>query len=105
MGWYDYHLHEYIIDNIDYGQPDPDGTFEVKNEKNVKLSKLVLGERAKFTYIYDFGDYWRHKILIEKILPLEITQDRTLVGKIAKLRCNLLINEYKPNKNIYEIII
>jgi hypothetical protein len=71
MGWYDYHLHEFIIDNIDYGQPDPDSMFEVKNEKNVKLSKLVLGERAKFTYIYDFGDNWRHKILVEKILPLE----------------------------------
>ncbi len=71
LGWYDYHLHEFIIDNIHYGQPDPDSMFEVKTEKNVKLTKVVSGEGAKFTYIYDFGDYWRHKILIEKILPLE----------------------------------
>jgi hypothetical protein len=71
MGWSDYHLHEFIIDDIHYGEPDPDSMFEVKKEKNVKLSKVVLGERTKFTYIYDFGDYWRHKILVEKILPME----------------------------------
>ena len=71
MGWSDYHLHEFIIDEIHYGEPDPDSMFEVKKEKNVKLSKVILREGAKFTYIYDFGDYWRHKILVEKILPLK----------------------------------
>src|SRR3989304_2463809 len=71
MGWSDYHLHEFIIDNIHYGEPDPDSMYKVEKEKNVKLSKVILREGAKFTYIYDFGDYWRHKILVEKILPLK----------------------------------
>lgn len=71
MGWSDYHLHEFIIDETHYGKPDPDYPFEVKNEKNMKLGQAVSEEGAKFTYIYDFGDYWRHKILVEKILLLE----------------------------------
>ncbi len=71
MGWGDYHLHEFIIDSIHYGEPDPEYTFGMKNEKNVRLSQAASGERTKFTYIYDFGDYWCHKILIEKILPME----------------------------------
>jgi len=71
MGWSDYHLHEFIIDGVSYGVPDKDGIFEGKNERNVRLSQIVSEEKTKFVYIYDFGDYWQHKILIEKILPLE----------------------------------
>ena len=32
MGWSDYHLHEFIIDNIHYGEPDPDSMYEVEKE-------------------------------------------------------------------------
>ena len=71
MGWSDYHLHEFIIDGVSYGVPDKESMFEVKNEKNLRLSQVVSEEHTKFAYIYDFGDYWQHKILIEKILPLE----------------------------------
>jgi hypothetical protein len=72
MGWSDYHLHEFIIDGVSYGVPDKEGMFEVKNEKNVRLNQIVSKEQTRFTYIYDFGDYWQHKILCEKILPLEL---------------------------------
>lgn len=71
MGWDDYHLHEFIIDEIHYGEPSPDYMFKMKNDKTVKLGQVVSEEGAKFTYIYDFGDSWNHKILVEKILPVE----------------------------------
>lgn len=71
MGWSNYHLHEFVIGEVSYSVPDKESMFEVKNEKNVRLSQVVSKEQTKFSYIYDFGDYWRHKILIEKILPLE----------------------------------
>jgi len=71
MDWSNYHLHEFIIDGVSYGVPDKECMYEVKNEKNVRLSQVVSGEKSRFTYIYDFGDDWRHKILIEKILPVE----------------------------------
>jgi len=50
---------------------DKEGMFEVNNEKNLRLSQVVSEEKTKFIYIYDFEDYWQHKILIEKILPQE----------------------------------
>ncbi|HEY9206242.1 MAG TPA: plasmid pRiA4b ORF-3 family protein [Candidatus Methanoperedens sp.] len=71
MGWDDYHLHEFIINDMHYGEPSPDYMFKMKNDKTVKVGQAVSEEGAKFTYIYDFGDSWNHKILVEKILPIE----------------------------------
>ncbi len=71
MGWSDYHLHEFIIGGVSYGVPDKESMSDMKSEKNVRLSQVVSGEGTKLTYIYDFGDYWRHKILVERILPPE----------------------------------
>ena len=69
MGWYNSHLHQFLIDGIEYGEPAPEYDFDVTDEAKVKLSKVVGGEKAKFSYIYDFGDSWEHTILVEKILP------------------------------------
>jgi len=71
MGWTDTHLHQFTVGETYYGVPDPIATYEIKNEKNVKLSRIVSGEGTKFVYEYDFGDYWCHEILIEKILPFD----------------------------------
>ncbi len=71
MGWDNYHLHEFIIGGIEYGHPDTDFDSEVENEKRVKLYQVAPKENMKFIYEYDFGDGWRHTVLIEKILPVE----------------------------------
>lgn len=67
MGWDNYHMHQFSIAGIDYGQPQPE--FNVRSEKTVKLSQVVKGEKSKFFYTYDFGDSWEHEILVEKELP------------------------------------
>jgi hypothetical protein len=71
MGWANYHLHQFTIGGVEYGQPDPDYGSEVEDEKRVNLSQVVLREDAKFVYEYDFGDSWEHTVLVEKILPVE----------------------------------
>ena len=71
MGWSNYHLHEFNIDDVHYSEPSSDDEYKVRNEKTVKLSQVIFKEGAKFAYLYDFGDYWYHKILVEKILPPE----------------------------------
>lgn len=72
MGWADYHLHEFVIDGVSYGVPDPDvGLDDVENERRVRLSRLIAAPGAKFRYVYDFGDGWEHNILVEKVAPLE----------------------------------
>lgn len=73
MGWYDSHLHQFIINNVYYSVPFDDmlggWEMETEDERRVKLSDIVDGEGFRFDYEYDFGDSWQHRILVEKILP------------------------------------
>ena len=71
MGWSNYHLHQYTIGGVEYGEPHPDYDFEVKDEKKVKLYQVTPKENFKFIYEYDSGNRWEHEVLIEKILPVE----------------------------------
>ncbi len=73
MGWYDCHLHQFIVGEIYYGTSDPEFGMdsEMKSERGVRLNKIATTEKSKFVYEYDFGDSWQHEILVEKILPQE----------------------------------
>ena len=71
MGWWNCHLHQFSIQGIDYGEPQPEYGLELRDEKRVKLNQVVQREKAKFLYLYDFGDSWEHSILVEKVLPRE----------------------------------
>lgn len=74
MGWADSHLHQFTIADVEYGQPMPEYDFEVRNEATVKLNTVISGEKFKFLYAYDMGDYWEHEVLVEKVLPREAEQ-------------------------------
>jgi len=70
MGWLGGHLHEFIINDEHYGEPY-DGMEKdppLLDERRKSL-KAALDSAATFRYIYDFGDYWEHKVKLEKILP------------------------------------
>jgi len=115
MGWEDYHLYEFCIDNktitseeegynpaesslhkltkssefiktikeqdinkesasLDINKMNkilkkieknkPKNSFNI----NIPLSKLIKSKNQKLTYLYDFGDNWMHKIIVEKII-------------------------------------
>ncbi|HEY9828810.1 MAG TPA: plasmid pRiA4b ORF-3 family protein [Stenomitos sp.] len=85
MGWFDYHLHSFLIQGEEYGQPMLGEDVEVHNEQSVKLSKVVTKEKLKFVYTYDFGDSWDHEIVVEKVLPLDpqVSYPVCLTGKRA----------------------
>ncbi len=70
MGWWDYHLHQYIIDGTYYGVPYPDYMPDIIEESDVTLSQ-VAGRGSTFVYEYDFGDCWEHVLEVEKILDRE----------------------------------
>jgi hypothetical protein len=77
MGWLDYHLHEFEILNpanglrVTIGLPDEE--FPKRNLRDwaQKIANYFSLENPSADYIYDFGDYWHHKIQLEKILPRE----------------------------------
>ncbi len=70
MGWEGGHLHEFIFGEYNYGEPDDSGFPSdppLLNEARITLAK-ALGALKSFTYIYDYGDNWRHRIKVEKAL-------------------------------------
>ena len=74
MGWTNSHLHSFTIQGIEYGVPMPELGFDemgLRDEQPVKLSKVIPGEKFKFSYLYDFGDSWEHDILVEKMLEAD----------------------------------
>lgn len=69
LGWTDSHLHDFEIAGERYGMKDFDGFDEdLRDETRYKLNKLV-DQKRRFEYEYDFGDGWRHTIVVEKALP------------------------------------
>ncbi len=77
MGWLDYHLHEFEILNptnglkVNIGLPVDDFLKRNLLDWAQKIANYFSLENPSADYIYDFGDYWHHKIQLEKILPRE----------------------------------
>lgn len=88
MGWYDQHLYEFCIGERRYGTRDVDGGLDpgVADASNVKLSSLVEKGVERFFYIYDFGDDWRHEVVIESVRPGEPGADYPLFAE-GERRC------------------
>lgn len=69
MGWEACHLYEFEAEGRYYGEPDPEGldNGSVANAANLRLHTLLprLTDN-EFRYLYDFGDGWEHRIIVEK---------------------------------------
>lgn len=72
MGWKNSHLFEFQVGDYKIGYIDPFGDCEdTADAGEVKLDLLLLKEGLSFTYLYDFGDSWKHTISVEKIVSKE----------------------------------
>jgi hypothetical protein len=72
MGWENSHLHEFVIGKKRYGTPLDEEYLDddCVEELGVYLNG-VAKPRAKFVYVYDFGDDWEHQIKIEREVGVE----------------------------------
>ena len=74
MGWLDYHLHEFRIKKprgrklIEIGLPDTETDRSVLPGWEVPISAYFTEPGVLAAYDYDFGDGWRHEVLLEGIL-------------------------------------
>ena len=76
MGWENYHLHLFVVNDTRYGEIDPEFANEDDwdDESAVKLKDIFRSVGDSMLYQYDFGDGWQHKITLEKILPFNTDQ-------------------------------
>ena len=67
MGWETCHLHEFIVGREHFGEPHPEYELEMKDDRKTRLHQVAPRNRDRFAYLYDFGDGWRHELMVEKI--------------------------------------
>ena len=66
MGWWNYHLFQFVIDGVRYEDAEDDWDFgDEAQSLDTRLDDAVVGIR-KFQYLYDYGDGWRHTIRVGK---------------------------------------
>jgi hypothetical protein len=73
-GWLDCHLWEFLADERKYSiriPDDPDWNARVHNAAMTKLSTLLTKGIKEFSYVYDMGDNWQHRIIVEKLTAAE----------------------------------
>ena len=74
IGWTNSHLHRFEVNGVPYSdtrhhyaefEDDP----EIFEESKVSMVKVAPERGDRFNYDYDFGDSWRHEIVVDAILP------------------------------------
>lgn len=85
MGWGDYHMHEFRRGAVAYGKSDPEFGIYRANERRVLLEDVLVTPKQRMTYVYDFGDYWVHDIVLERIAEADpsVRYPRVLAGARA----------------------
>jgi hypothetical protein len=110
FGWTNSHLHEFRIGRRRIGMPSDDDSpisqvsalirsiradlppdileaisepLPLEDEKTVTLAEAFGGAQTRLEYVYDFGDDWRHDVLVERLSDPEpgVVYPRCLTGR------------------------
>lgn len=71
MGWHDQHLFEFHFNGGRFGVRYPefqDARNPVRSVRSTLLTDVMSPETKQFRYVYDLGDCWTHKIVLEEVL-------------------------------------
>ncbi len=78
MGWSDSHLHAFTIGKKRYTEY-PESREDGLPCGEYRLGDLIKQQGRKFGYLYDFGDYWEHEVVLEDSRYFEPESRRELV--------------------------
>lgn len=73
MGWTRSHLHEWRIEGQRYGIPDDDWDppAALRDERRHTVGSVLADHVDAFDYVYDFGDDWRHRVVVQERLAAD----------------------------------
>jgi hypothetical protein len=75
FGWENCHMFQFgktgLSDKVGIGIPMPEDETKVLDANNIYLDRVFKKKKDSQVYIYDFGDYWEHKIVLESIVVKE----------------------------------
>jgi len=87
FGWENYHLYQFSSQGWGSEEritlPSDDDWEPVIDSTKEKLKDILKKEGQTYTYIYDFGDSWMHKITLEKITDEKSLKASCIAGKGA----------------------
>ncbi|RSZ61239.1 plasmid pRiA4b ORF-3 family protein [Corynebacterium hylobatis] len=88
MGWEDYHLHKFWVGPLRERREFLSEWEIAEGQKGVaensaRLDQVLSQKGDKLHYEYDFGDGWRHTMVVEEVLEEELTEASCLTGKRA----------------------
>lgn len=78
MGWRNYHFFEFNLEGYRMGKVEEEmsdgyGSNELMEARDVALKDLITHPQEVISYLYDFGDGWKHQITVEQWLPKDAT--------------------------------
>ncbi|MGH3603524.1 MAG: plasmid pRiA4b ORF-3 family protein [Pseudonocardiaceae bacterium] len=81
MGWDGDHLHQFTVNRRNFS--DPAYELDVMDEWRVDLVGVLPRSGLTASYLYDFGDSWRHTVEVEEIHDAEadVTYPCCVAGK------------------------
>ncbi len=85
FGWTDDHLHQFERGRERWGVPSAADFEAVRDERRVRAGELLRRVGDHLDYEYDFGDSWRHRIVVEAVVVPEpgVAYPRCTAGRRA----------------------
>ena len=83
MGWRNAHLYRFVIGGVSYTDPESAAEMGMEVADRFALGAVLPSEGVRFRYLYDWGDNWKHDVVVEAILPpgAEPVTTECLAGK------------------------
>jgi Plasmid pRiA4b ORF-3-like protein len=91
MGWEDQHLHMFRMGDVCIGNPDQDPTEFTKgsasDESTVTLAACLGSDLKRFEYVYDFGDTWKHQLVLKRMTKAMVPIEKRAVCLAGERAC------------------
>lgn len=71
--WKGYHSYMFKIGDDEFSDPEFDDGQGWLDDSKSKIGKVV-GKFPEFNFIYDFGDWWSHKIIFEGLAEVDLKE-------------------------------